>query len=174
MIGNQYWFRSTEDALRWQEKCPQNMELARLMEKHGICVLTQVDTDFNGHPIFDELIQFNTRRICGNLPPYVTRYELSEYFHKIGYVSITESNSDSCSELVNAIGDEAQAIINEWTASPQAEVAIEQPTVPETKKKKVKIPRGVQESLSVHINKTIGSAKAAREMIKYLQDRFSV
>ncbi|WJZ27889.1 hypothetical protein NCTGTJJY_CDS0010 [Serratia phage 92A1] len=39
---------------------------------------------------------------------------------------------------------------------------------------KVKIPAGVTVSPSVHINKTIGSAKSARQLIEFLQSQFGL
>ncbi|AHY25526.1 hypothetical protein PS2_008 [Serratia phage PS2] len=173
MIVNQYWFKSNEHRQRWEDKCPQNQELGHLMEKTGVTVLTKVDIDFKGHPIFDELLPFEhvAKGRNGSSVALVTAYELREYFEKIGQIMI---NCDDDPEPHQLLGDLISSV-DEYSLTANEENAVV-PEVPkaEPKQKKKKVPRGCTESLAVHINKTVGNAKAARELIKYLQERFSV
>lgn len=151
-----YWFKSDDHRKRWASKCPANKEYNLDIETSYINELTFRGIDEQGHPICNQL--------QGKVRPF-TSYERNEFLTAFNVHNdeheVLAWHDPEPFEFVNQVAD--------YEPLPAPE-----PMLKPEKPKKVKTPRGVKSQTVVHINKTIGSEKGAKELIKYLEEVFGV
>ena len=158
-----WWFKSDQHRLRWANKCEVNKQYNRVLEGMGADFIT-----FRHEPDMRSGIQPDCETIARLTFRPFTLYEVFEFLEKVDQPKAIDTPADEV---------EPEKEVHEPFEFIDQVVDADIPLTAETsskKKKKVKIPRGVKPQIQVHINKTVGSQKGARELIDYLKEVFDV